>query len=229
MKLISTLVMTSFLTLSNIAMAEVTTQYNQIHLNATAAQEVENDQLIATLVVQEMGQDPKLISQKVNARMAKLLKLVKPHSDIQAQTTRYSTQPRYKNNEITSWQTSQFVTLTSLNIDLLADIVGELNDLATVQSLRFSVSDMMANKTKETLTIQAIANFREKALLIAQQFGKRNYELVNVSVNGNYNQPMQARMMKAEIMSDSMRNAPAVQSGTNTIEMSVSGTVELVD
>jgi predicted secreted protein len=229
MKIISALIAVTCLTLSNIAVADITQRYNQINLNASASQEVENDQLVATLEVQETGQQPEQISQIVNAKMAKLLQKVKSHSDIKAQTTRYTTQPRYKNNQITHWQTSQFVTLTSLNIDLLADIVGQLTDLAIVQSLRFSVSDHVANETKEALTIQAIAHFREKALLISQQFDKRNYELVNVSINGNYNQPIQPRMMKAEMMSDSMRSAPALESGTNTLEISVNGTIELVD
>jgi len=201
--------------------------FNQVNLQATASDNVANDQLIAILVVQETGNDPAALANKVNDKMAKIIAKAERFNTVDHQTINYNSQPIYKNGSIKSWRVSQNIQFKSQNFDQLGKLVAQVNQLSTVQSMNFGVSDNQIEKTQDRLTEQAIAKFRHNASNIAKQFGKSSYHLVHVNIGNNYVQPRQVMMrssMKAEAMADS---APALSAGTNKISVNINGTIEL--
>ena len=222
------LVATLFILFATLSVsADTIAQYDRISLQAIAVNNVANDVLVTTLVVQENGQNPAKLAQRVNQKMTQVLEKVAQFNAIDSHTSHYNSHPIYKNGHISSWQVSQQLKLTSQNYDQLGKVITNLNELTTVQSMVFSVSDEVIDNTKEELTKQAITKFRTKATLIAEQFGKTSYRLVHVSVDGN--QPIPIPMMERALMSDaSNTTAPALSAGINKVSVTVSGTIELL-
>ncbi|MDT8370560.1 MAG: SIMPL domain-containing protein [Gammaproteobacteria bacterium] len=209
------------------AQAEQMPRYNQINIQASASQELANDQLTANLMVQQSGKNPAKLANQVNQKMAIILEKSHAFNAIKTKTTSYSTIPVYKNGVIESWQVSQNIMLTSQDFDALAEFVGQLNELATVQSMTFSISQQAIDDIKDELTKQAISNFKNKAKMIAQQFDKVDYVLVKVSIDSNYYQP-QAKMGRVMMIADAESAPPALAAGTDNVSAHINGTIELL-
>ncbi len=209
------------------AYAQDNQRLNQINLQANASEQVANDQLVATLLVQEQGHDPATLANMVNRKMAKLIDKAQTFKHVQYQTVNYNSRPIYKNGNITSWQVSQNIQLTSKDFEQLGQLVSQVNALSTVQSMQFHVSDQQIEQTQEKLTQHAIDAFKKKAQLIAKQFGKSNYHLVQVNIGNNYVQPPQHRVMRSAMAAESMDAAPALSAGTNKVTVNINGTIEL--
>ncbi|MDF1588405.1 MAG: SIMPL domain-containing protein [Gammaproteobacteria bacterium] len=207
--------------------AEQMPRYNQINIQASASQQLANDQLTANLMVQQSGRNTAKLANQVNRKMAMILEKSHAFNAIKTKTTSYSTNPVYKNGVIESWQVSQNIMLTSQDFDALAEFVGQLNELATVQSMTFSISEQAIDDIKDELTKQAISNFKNKAKMIAQQFDKVDYVLVNVSIDSNYYQP-QAKMGRVMMMADAESAPPALAAGTDNVSVHINGTIELL-
>lgn len=220
----------SLLLLSSVSYADNhQIQLGIINLDANAIQEVENDELIARLQVTEDGRDPAQLTNLVNQKTALLLDALKNFKDIQAETSSYHTRPIYDDGKIRSWQVTQQLTLETSNFDQMSQFIADINSLANIQGMQFQVSDDKAEQVKQDLLKQAIAKFKDKAKLIAGEFDRSGYELVNLSIDGNYFQPTpvmeRAVMMSADSMS---KGAPAaLAGGSNEVSVTVRGSIQL--
>lgn len=201
--------------------------FNQVDLQTNASQQVDNDQLVAVLLVQETGNNPATLANKVNMKMAQVIDKANKYKAIEHQTINYNSRPIYKNGTIKSWQVSQNIKLQSKDFEQLGKLVSKVNTLSTVQSMNFTVSDETVEQMQQVLTDRAIQKFRNKASRIAQQFDKKGYHLVRVNIGNNYVQPPQRHMMRSAMAAESMDVAPALSAGTNKISVSISGTIEL--
>lgn len=204
-------------------------QLGIVNLDANAIQDVENDELVTRLQVIEEGRDPAQLTNLVNQKTALVLDAVKNFKDIQAETSSYHTRPIYDDGKIRSWQVSQQLTLETGNFDKMSQFVADINSLAIIQGMQFQVSDEKAEQVKQDLLKQAINKFQAKAKLIASEFDRSGYELVNLSIDGNYFQPTpvmeRAVMMSADSMS---KGAPAaLAAGSNEVSVTVRGSIQL--
>lgn len=225
----STLAFISLLMLSPLALADNHGQMGIINLDASAQQDVENDELVTRLQVIEDGRDPAQLTDLVNQKTALVLDAVKNFKDIEAETSSYNTRPIYKNGTITSWQVSQQLTLETGNFDQMSQFIADISSLANIQAMQFQVSDARAEKVKKALLKQAISNFKDKAGLVATEFDRSSYELVNLSIDGNYFSPRpvmeRAAMMSADVAS---KGAPAaLAGGSNAVSVTVRGSIQL--
>jgi predicted secreted protein len=200
-----------------------------VNLDASASRDVENDKLVTRLQVMEEGRDPAKLTDLVNQKTALVLDAVKNFKGIEAETSSYNTRPVYKDGKIASWQVSQQLTLKTGKFDQMSQFVGDINSLANIQSMQFQVSDDRAEAIKNELLKQAIANFRDKAQLIAGEFNRSGYELVNLSIDGNYFSPRPVMERAAMMSADSMsKGAPAaLAAGTNEVSVTVRGSIQL--
>ena len=220
-----TLAFLTLFLLSPLAMADQQMQLGIINLDASASQDVDNDELVTRLQVIEDGRDPAQLTDLVNQKTALVLDAVKNFKDIEAETSSYNTRPVYKNGNISSWQVSQQLTLETGNFDQMSQFIADISSLANIQAMQFQVSDDKAEQVKQDLLKQAIANFRDKASLIASEFDRSGYELVNLSIDGNYFSPRpvmeRAAMMSADVAS---KGAPAaLAGGSNEVSVTVRG------
>ncbi|GAB4290187.1 MAG: hypothetical protein Kow0083_03100 [Methylophaga sp.] len=217
------------LLLSPLAQADNAMQLGIVNLDASASLEVENDELVTRLEVLESGRDPAKLSNLVNQKTALVLDAIKNFKAIEAETSSYNTRPIYDNGKIISWQVSQRLTLETHDFDQMSQLIGTISDMANIQSMQFRVSDSKAEEIRQTLLKEALAKFQSKAKLIANEFGRSGYELVNLSIDGNHFTPRlmmeRAPMMAADSMS---KGAPAaLAAGKNDITLTVRGSIQL--
>ena len=215
---------------SAVAVAENDLNFNLVNLNATAATEVGNDQVTSVIQVMLNGTDPTKLGQQVNQRSNQLLEKIKAYDSVKSQTTGYQTRPMYKDSQIVSWQVSQQIRLHSHDFTQMSELLGDVQDLGTVQSIVFSLSDELIESTQNELMQQAISKFRDKAALIQQQFDEPGYRLVNLSVNTSGYVPvhrMESSMMMSADMSS--KSAPAaLEAGSNKVSVDVHGQIQLI-
>ena len=95
--------------------------------------------------------------------------------------------------------------------------------------MHFQVSDSKAESIKQELLKEAIGKFRTKARLVAGEFDRSGYELVNLSIDGNDFTPRPMMERATMMASDSMsKSAPAaLAGGKNDVTLTVRGSVQL--
>lgn len=224
-----TLAFISLLMLSPMGFADDQPQLGIINLDASATRDVENDELVTRLQVIEDGRDPAKLTDLVNQKTALVLDAVKNFPDIEAETSGYNTRPIYDNGKITAWQVSQQLTLETGNFDQMSQFIADISSLANIQAMQFQVSDEKAEQVKQELLRQAIANFKDKAKLVASEFDRSGYELVNLSIDGNYFTPRPVMERAAMMSADAMgKGAPAaLAGGSNEVSVTVRGSIQL--
>ena len=80
---------------------------------------------------------------------------------------------------------------------------------------------------EEALTAEAIAAFQKRAEQVTRQLGRSGYRLVQMNINSS-GPPVRPMLMKASVAAmDAASAPPAIEAGSQTIRVSISGTVEL--
>ena len=201
---------------------------NLVSLAAAAKEDVASDLLIVQLFVEHDGRDQAKAASRVNEDMAAALATAKQTQGIKAQTLDYRSDPIYdEQQKISAWRVHQGLRLESADHDGLSALLGKLQAHLAIESVGYGVSDNLRASVEERLTDDAIKRFSARAHKVAESFGRKNYTVVNVNIDqrGNTPPPMayagRAMAMKAEVAS------PALEAGTQSIEVAVSGTIEL--
>jgi predicted secreted protein len=199
--------------------------YDRVHLSASAEQQIENDTIIATLYAEEEGSNPTQLADLVNKKIEWAAKRVKKHKDIKLQTNSYSTNPVYNKNKISRWRVRQSIRLESRNMAKVSELLGLLQDKLALQGMQFAVSSELKTKTDDSLIADALSAFENRANQVAKQLKRKSYKIVdiNISTSGN------ARQHNLNVRSAMMESvsAPTVEAGEQTVQVTVSGSVEL--
>ncbi len=208
--------------------ADNTPHRNLVSLAAAAKEDVASDLLIVQLFVEHDGRDQAKAANQVNQDMAAALATAKQTKGIKTQTLDYRSDPIYdEQQKISAWRVHQGLRLESADHDGLSAVLGKLQTRLAIESVGYGVSDNLRASAEERLTDDAIKRFSARAHKVAESFGRKGYNLVNVNIDqrGHAPPPMpyagRAMMMKAEVAS------PALEAGTQSIEVAVTGTIEL--
>jgi predicted secreted protein len=199
--------------------------YDRVHLSTSAQTRVDNDTVIATLYAQEEGSDAAQLTDIVNGRISNAIKLIKQHDEIKVQTSSYSTSPVYHNNKITGWRVRQNIRLESQNMPLVSEVLGDLQQTIALQGINFAVSPELKNSTDEVLIAEALKRFEQRAHNITRQLGRKNYKIVDVNVSTSANHYPRRNYEIAAVASDAA--APSIEAGEQTLQVTVSGQIEM--
>jgi predicted secreted protein len=98
-----------------------------------------------------------------------------------------------------------------------------------VGSVTFSLSPEAQRAAEQKLSTQAIASFKQQAQNSAQAFGYSGYAIREVNIGHNGSSPRPVMMMAARSMNaDAKMSAPmALEAGTSTVTVNVSGSVQM--
>ncbi len=199
--------------------------HDRIRFQVQEQRPVENDRLRVVLGVLEEGKDPAALADRVNRRMADALARAKGVAGIEVRTGRYYTRPVYRKERLDRWRASQELILEGGDFDALGRLVAELQTGLQVRATQFFVSDEMRDRVEDGLIEAALRRFTERAGRIRKTLGARGYRLVDLNINtGGVVYPVaRARVMAAEAVAE-----PALEAGTSTLTVTVSGTIELL-
>ncbi len=223
------LLLLCLLPLSAIADSQPLT-YDRIAFSESAGADVDNDTLVAILYVQREGRRAQDLARAVNRVMDAALKQVQGIAAIKAQTQAYRTTAVYKKSEIAGWRVHQALRLESQDSKLLGDTIGELQQTLNVQSISYRVSDAQRRQHSDQLIDTALQRFQQRAKNIARAMGRSGYRVVSIQISDGQpprHMPMEMRMDR---MAASVAAAPPrIEAGTQRIEVTVSGVIELKD
>ncbi|WP_275100184.1 SIMPL domain-containing protein [Sedimenticola hydrogenitrophicus] len=198
--------------------------YDRINLTVSAAEEVDNDTLSATLFVQHEGSDPAELGARVNRTMRQAVETAKQQPGIKVQTLDYQTSPVYRSNTLSGWRVRQSLRLEGRDAAAISELMGKLQPSLGIGGISYGISPQRREQIEERLIRQALQRFRTRAELISQEMGHNRYRLVqmNISQDGGAPRPypMQAMALRAE-------TAPTLEAGSQRLEVQINGTIEL--
>lgn len=208
--------------------ADTTPNRNLVSFSASAKEDVASDVLVARLFVEQDAREQAKAADAVNQAMAKALATARESKGVKAQTLDYRSDPIYdEQQKIASWRVHQGLRLESAQHDTLTALLGSLQGALAIEAVSYEISDSLREAVTERLTDAAIKRFSERAQKVAASFGRKGYTLVNANLDqrGNLPQPMmyagRAMAMKAEVAN------PAIEAGTQSVEVVINGTIEL--
>lgn len=214
---------------STSAMADSTDNkggFNRISLKAESSIEVENDLMQAQLAVEGEGIDPARLADQINRNMQWALKIAHESRSIDIKSGGYHTQPVYRKDSPYQWRASQMLSLESSNSAALSNLIGKLQEKLQVKSMRFMVSPEKRRATENNLIEKALDAFKARAEIVRSNLKANGYQIVNISINIPADRHRPVPVMRG--ISSTMKVAePAVDTGTSSIVVSVSGTIQL--
>lgn len=202
--------------------------YDQVDLSATAEREIENDELVAVVYAQAQSQRQAEAANSVNEDIRWALDLAESARGITAQTLQYNSYPVYGNNQrIVGWQARQSLRLESQDSDRLSELLGELQERVAIESVNYQVSREAREAADDELIEEALQSFNRRASLVAEELGRSGYRIVRININtgGGRVSPVAYRSRTMALEADVAQ--PALEAGTQTVSVNVSGTVEL--
>ena len=227
MKKIFAAILVSLAVMSVDAEEASTRTYDRVDFAVSAREEISSDLLVVRLVARHEALQQADSSARVNDDVAWALALARKRSGVKIQTLDYRTNPVYEERQIRGWRTQQVVRLESQDRDVLASLIGELQQRLTVESLIHEVSAELRETVETRLIDDAIARFGSRAAQIAQAFSRASYRLVAVHIGTADERPPPVNFgMRAMAMS-AQAAEPNIEPGEQTIVVTVDGTIEL--
>lgn len=203
--------------------------FNLVSLSAQAEREVPNDTLSAVLAAEAEGGDPAALADGVNRAMREALGLAQAYRSVKARTLSYQTWPVYDKSRIVRWRVRQELRLESREFAPATELIGKLQGGAQtglhVTSLSFGVSAELRRQTENALIAEAIAAFHERAAIVREVQKAKSYRVKELQVGGGGVQPRFYAAPRAAMAQAA--SAPAAEPGSSTLQMSVSGTIQL--
>ncbi len=202
-------------------------RYNQIHFQVERSQPVENDRMHAVLSVTAEDDHSARLADQINRTMDWAVKSAKAVPKIEVRTGAYRTYPVYNKDKIQRWRGTQELILEGGDFAQLSTLVGQLQERLQVTSVNFSVSSERRRVVEDALISQALDAFKQRANLVRKQLAATAYRIVDVSINTGGGIPTPVPMMRADSFESKSIAAPALQGGTSTMTVNVSGVIEL--
>ena len=208
------------------AHAEDTATYDRITLSVSASEDVTADIIVAILYTQQEGSDSAKLADEVNQRISKAIERSTAIPDIKVQPLNYYTNPIYQKQTITGWRVRQSLRLESRDVVQLSELIGELQEYLVMESVDYALSDDYRQAAESELIARTIESFKQRAQLVTEQLGRPDYRLIELAVNssgddGPY-RPAMTRMAQTAAVA-----APTLATGTQTIRVTINGTIEL--
>ena len=202
------------------------TLFNQVNMQSQVEREVPNDEMQAVLVSERQGKNAASLSRSVNAEMKWALGLVKRHKDIQVSTRAYQTYPIYKDNQVVGWRVSQELQMKGQDMAKMSEVIGELQEKLQVRQMLFSASKASRDAIESELIEEAMQAFKRRAAIVSKHMDNKDYRIVNLHINSNGQRPRFMHAQRSSMKSMEMASAPAVEAGTSTISVTVSGSIQ---
>lgn len=205
--------------------ADAAPRYNQIHFQVERSRPVDNDRMQAVLSITAEDDNAARLADQINRTMDWALKTAKARAGIEVRSGGYRTYPVYDKDKIRRWRASQELLLEGSDFAALSSLIGQLQERLQVTSINFSVSPNRRSAAEDELIAQALDAFKQRAELVRRQLAAKGYRIVDASINTGGGELVPLRRPFA--MEAKSGASPAVEAGTSTLTVSVSGLIEL--
>jgi predicted secreted protein len=217
----------AFLVLFWFAGAAIAASPLTVGLSSEASQPADNDLMQATLYAEVTGASPGENAARLNPLIAEAIKLAKTYPDVKVQSGGTSAYPVYaKEGVIESWRMRTSLNLESGDAAGLSELIGKLQATLAVSSLRLQPSRETRRKAEDAAILDALAQFKARAKLIADAQGK-GYAIkeLTISTGGRF-YPIAPTPRAAKALSATPAPLP-IESGETQVTATVSGKIEI--
>lgn len=202
----------------------------EVTLEAEAATEVQQDTVRITLAAEVSDADQATVSTNLRARMkTAMANALAQAGPVKVSSGNYRVWPMNdKDGRISNWRGRAEIYLESRDFDAASALTASLDADLAIASLTFFVSAQERARHEEQLVASAASSFRERARAIAQALGYSDYRLHKLNVSGSGRTFVMAP--RAAMMMDASQaaNQLDLESGTETITVTVQGSVKLL-
>jgi predicted secreted protein len=212
--------------------ADATAPQGIVHLASSASVDVTRDLLNVAFSTTREGPDAAAVQSQLKQALDAALneaKKVARSGQLDVQTGSFSLSPRYTSKGVTNgWQGSAELIVEGRDMQAIGQLSGRITTL-TISRVGYNLSRELREKSEGELSAQAIASFRAKAADYAKQFGYGGYAIREVAVNqGDLSAPPPAPMRVKAMAASAADEMLPVEPGKGTVNVSVSGTVQLM-
>ena len=206
------------------------TGYDQLTFQTEVKEEIQNDEVRATMYKKAQASDAKTLATTLNTSINNAMKIAKRYPSVTVSTGQQRTYPRYdKNDKIIGWTGQANIDLKSTDFAATSQLIADLQQTLVMENLNFGVSDAKKDALEQKLMTDASRAFQQQAKNLTRAWDARGYRVVTVNLNtgSNYPRPMYSAMnMKAEA-ADASVPSQSFESGNSTISVTANGTIEL--
>ena len=206
------------------------TGYDQLTFQTEVKEEVQNDEVRASMYKKAQATDAKTLATTLNTSINNAMKIAKRYPSVTVSTGQQRTYPRYdKNDKIIGWTGQASIDLKSTDFAATSQLIADLQETLVMENLNFGVSDAKKDALEQKLMTDASRAFQQQAKNLTRAWDARGYRVVTVNLNtgSNYPRPMYSAMnMKAEA-ADASVPSQSFESGNSTISVTANGTIEL--
>ena len=222
----------------------VQTLGTQVIVPASGEIIVPNDQVRATLMIEEQDKDKVAAASRVNQKMKQGIDIVK-RQDPQAvlKSHGYFTYAIYsdetprnagKARQIVGWRVGQYLDVVTSNLAALPKTVAAAQGILALNGLQFGLTPESVKKQDAALIDATYKNLNERLVAIARAMGRNpgdaSLETVDFEGSGNYagsNDSMpKAMMMRAAAPVREEVAEPSFEPGESTLSMRLVGKVK---
>jgi len=206
-----------------------TTGYDQLTFQSEVKEEIQNDEVRASLYKKAQATDSKTLATTLNNTINSAMKIAKRYPSVTVSTGQQSTYPRYdKNDKIIGWTGQANIDLKSTDFAATSQLIADLQETLVMDNLNFGVSDTKKTALEQKLMTEASRAFQQQAKNLTRAWDARSYRVVNVNLNtgSNYPRPMYSAMAMKSPSADSVPSQN-FESGNSTISVTANGTIEL--
>ncbi|MGE6481866.1 SIMPL domain-containing protein [Psychrobacter namhaensis] len=206
------------------------TGYDQLTFQTEVKEEIQNDEVRASLYKKAQAADSKTLATTLNTAINNAMKIAKRYPSVTVSTGQQRTYPRYdKNDKIIGWTGQANIDLKSTDFAATSQLIADLQETLVMDNLNFGVSDTKKDALEQKLMTDASRAFQQQAKNLTRAWDARGYRVVSVNLNtgSNYPRPMYSSMnMKAGVADESVPSQN-FESGNSTISVTANGTIEL--
>ncbi|MGP5551228.1 MULTISPECIES: SIMPL domain-containing protein [Psychrobacter] len=206
------------------------TGYDQLTFQTEVKEEIQNDEVRASLYKKAQATDSKTLATTLNTAINNAMKIAKRYPSVTVSTGQQRTYPRYdKNDKIIGWTGQANIDLKSTDFAATSQLIADLQETLVMDNLNFGVSDTKKDALEQKLMTDASRAFQQQAKNLTRAWDARGYRVVSVNLNtgSNYPRPMYSSMnMKAGVADESVPSQN-FESGNSTISVTANGTIEL--
>ena len=206
------------------------TGYDQLTFQTEVKEEVQNDEVRATMYKKAQASDAKTLATTLNTSINNAMKIAKRYPSVTVSTGQQRTYPRYdKNDKIIGWTGQANIDLKSTDFAATSQLIADLQQTLVMENLNFGVSDAKKDALEQKLMTDASRAFQQQAKNLTRAWDARGYRVVTVNLNtnnNNYPRPMYSMRAESAAM-DSAVPSQNFESGNSTISVTANGTIEL--
>ena len=207
----------------------------QVSFTVESEKNVERDLLRVSLFYQAEGNDLSAPNKTMAEKMNKAIELTKAQSAVEIKDNSRNTWIRYNDKgKQQGWTARAELTLESKDSQALSTVVHELDGVLAIDSVSASVSREKLSSLENELTKEALAKFKDKALLLQESLQMKGYHTQSLDVSSandsaNDFRPYAAGAMMAKSFSYSdEKDETYTQSGKEKIKVSVNARIALL-